>query len=70
MVGRELLKDSEDLHPTLMNHPRILTALKVKMGLSSTDFVGKGRKVDKPVLDVFLCNGETVVSSKRLAFPL
>jgi len=43
-VGRELLKDSEDLHPTLMNHPRILMALEVKMGLSSSDFEGKGRR--------------------------
>lgn len=43
-VGRELLEGSKDLHPVLMNHPRIPVVLEVKMRLSSADFEGGGRR--------------------------
>lgn len=50
-VGRELLKGSEDLHPTFVNHPRNLAALEGKMRIGSADLEGgEEGKADKPLL--------------------
>lgn len=39
-MGREILKDSEDLHPTFMNHPKNPVALEGKMKLGSAGLDG------------------------------
>lgn len=50
-VEREMLKGSEDLHPTFMNHPKNLVALEGKMKIRSPDLEGgEEGKADKPLL--------------------
>ena len=50
-VGRELLKGSEDLHPTFMHYPRNLLALEGQMIIGSADLEGgEEGKADKPLL--------------------
>lgn len=46
-----MLKGSEDLHPTFMNHPKNLVALEGKMKIRSPDLEGgEEGKADKPLL--------------------